>query len=173
MRGQSAVSVARTDPRPNYGSKRRQRGDGYIDVYVPDHPLARKDGYVFEHRKIAWDAGMLTDPSMEVHHINEVRDDNRLDNFEIKTGTDHARDHAEERGYVRNQFGTFAVKPRGQRQSDFFPSAGAVRPPRIGACEGCSGDIPQTVRRDARYCSERCRVSHWKRTNRARTQTHA
>jgi hypothetical protein len=47
----------------------------------PDHPDKAKeigseptpagpDGLVYEHRMMAWDAGLLTDSSMHVHHRN-------------------------------------------------------------------------------------------------------
>jgi hypothetical protein len=86
------------------------RSDGYVDLWRPGHPLARVDGYVFEHRQMAWDAGLLTDASDEVHHVNHQRGDNRLDNFEIKTTVTHAREHAWGRGTITNQFGTFVVQ---------------------------------------------------------------
>lgn len=136
---------------------RRQRDDGYVDVWQPNHPLARRDGYVFEHRKMAWDAGLLIDPVDQVHHVNEVRNDNRLSNFEIKDGSTHTLDHAEERGHVTNQHGTFAVKPRHLRSS-------APRPERD--CEGCGNPISLSLRRDARYCSESCRINSWRRSHR-------
>lgn len=85
--------MARTDPRPNYGSKRRTRNDGYIDVWDPQHPLARRDGYVAEHRRVAWEAGVLTDPSLDVHHRNGDRTDNRIENLEAITGAEHTRVH--------------------------------------------------------------------------------
>lgn len=143
---------------------RRPRNDGYIDVWEPDHPLARRDGYVFEHRKIAWDNGLLTDPELEVHHVNHRRDDNRLDNFEIKSGDDHARDHQEERGYVTNQFGTFAVKPRDERGSALYGEVRLLRDTL--PCKGCGGQIPASRRRDAMYCTDNCRVKTWKRNHR-------
>lgn len=108
--------------RPRYGTKRRVRPDGYVDLWDPAHALARSDGYVFEHRKVAWEAGILTDPSDEVHHVNHDRTDNRPENLEAKSGGAHARDHAESAGQVTNQYGTFPVKPRGSRSSDIYPS---------------------------------------------------
>lgn len=86
------------------------RPDGYVEVYEPEHPLARKDGRVQVHRKMAWDAGMFDDPALQVHHVNEVRDDNRLENFEILSVAEHARRHARERGTITNQYGTFPVR---------------------------------------------------------------
>lgn len=140
--------MARTDPRPNYGSKRRIRDDGYIDIYNPSHPIARRDGYIFEHRMVAWDAGLLTDPSMDVHHKNHIRSDNRLDNLEPKTPEEHALDHAEEDGWVVNQFGRWRVKPREERHQE----------KKERYCLYCNEIIPQSMRRDAKFCSSNHRV---------------
>lgn len=148
--------MARTDPRPNYGSKRRLRTDGYIDIYEPKHPIARSDGYVLEHRKIAWDAGLLTDPTLQVHHKDEVKTNNCLENFEVKTGAQHALDHAEERGFVTNQYGTFAVKPPDKRIS---------APKKQKFCLWCDGPISLTKRRDCNYCCSNHRIAHWKKLN--------
>lgn len=57
--------------------------NGYITMFKPEHPAAGKNGYVLEHRMIAYDLGMLTDLAKEVHHKNEIKTDNRPDNFEI------------------------------------------------------------------------------------------
>lgn len=144
--------MARTDPRPHYGSKVRITGAGYVDIYEPTHPIARADGYVFEHRKVAWDNGLLTDPSLEVHHRNEIKTDNSLSNLEVKDGSTHALDHAEERGWVTNQFGTWPVKPRDMRTS-------APRPARI--CINCGVIFSHERRRDAAACSKRCNKAAW------------
>lgn len=102
--------MSRTDPRPHYGEHRpRLLRNGYVAVYSPRHPLAMRDGYVLEHRMVAWDAGLLTDRSQQVHHINGDRTDNRLKNLEVTTNGEHQRRHLVERGTVTNQFGTWTV----------------------------------------------------------------
>lgn len=58
-------------------------GGGYYELFKPEHPASKKNGYVLEHRMIAYDFGLLTDLTKEVHHINEIKTDNRLENFEI------------------------------------------------------------------------------------------
>lgn len=151
--------MARTDPRPNYGSKRRVRKDGYIDIYDPQHPLARNDGYVFEHRKMAWDAGILTNPCDQVHHIDEVKSNNNADNLQVKDSATHALDHVESRGFVKNQFGVFQVKPREHRVRALKEAKLNQLPKK---CEGCDGHIPKSKRSDARYCSSTCQVRAWK-----------
>lgn len=107
--GMGVSLMARTDSRPHYGQKRRVRGDGYIDRWLPEHPLARRDGYVFEHRLVAWGAGLLTDPDLQVHHRNGDRQDNRIGNLEIMDVAEHASLHAREDG-LRGATATNAAK---------------------------------------------------------------
>lgn len=85
--------MSRTDPRPHYGRGWRVRVDGYVDVWEPDHPLARSDGYVAEHRKVAWDAEILTHVDDHVHHINGIKTDNRPENLEAIDAATHQRNH--------------------------------------------------------------------------------
>lgn len=142
--------MARTDPRPHYGTKRRVDANGYVTIYEPGHPLARADGYVYEHRRVAWEAGLLRDPELHVHHCNGDKQDNAVENLEILTEQEHARRHLAERGYVRNQFGVWILKAK-------------QAPKTERECAGCGSAISVDLRRDARYCSARCRVATWKR----------
>lgn len=101
--------------RPTYGSRRRVRSDGYIAVYEPEHPLANVGGYVAEHRKVAWDAGLFSDPALQVHHRNHDKTDNRVENLEVLDVAEHARRHAAEDGSITNQYGTFPLRRAGLR----------------------------------------------------------
>jgi hypothetical protein len=57
---------------------------GYILVYDPTHPNARKTGYVPEHRlKMAKKLGRPLLKKEVVHHKNGKVDDNRLQNLEL------------------------------------------------------------------------------------------
>jgi hypothetical protein len=69
------------------GGRKRNR-DGYIMVKLPHyHPfysMANKDGYVMEHRLVV--AEHLGRPLLDneiVHHLNRIRDDNRLENLQL------------------------------------------------------------------------------------------
>jgi len=55
---------------------------GYIMVYRPKHPTAMKCGYMLEHRLI-WEEtnGKLLPDGWVVHHINGIKDDNRIENL--------------------------------------------------------------------------------------------
>lgn len=90
-------------------TRRRVRPDGYVAIFEPTHPLAHKDGYVTEHRKVAYDAGLLTDLTKHVHHKNRDRADNRLANLQVIDQPSHMRQHIREAGYVTNQFGRWSV----------------------------------------------------------------
>lgn len=77
----------------NASRKRIVTVHGYVDVFEPTHPLAKKNGYVREHRMVAWDAGILTDKTKNVHHRNEKKTDNRIQNLEVIGHAEHVRQH--------------------------------------------------------------------------------
>lgn len=66
---------------------------GYRMVKRPDHPLANKQGYVLEHRLVAWEHYGPFDPRDDVHHVNGVKTDNRPENLEVLTPEAHGREH--------------------------------------------------------------------------------
>ncbi len=58
--------------------------DGYVLVYTPDHPHANQQRRVREHRLVMEQhLGRYLEPGEVVHHLNDLRDDNRLENLEL------------------------------------------------------------------------------------------
>jgi len=73
-----------------------QSKSGYIFIYAPEHPHAMGRGkYVMEHRLVVEaDIGRFLRPEEVVHHINEIRDDNRIENLKLcANNTEHKAEH--------------------------------------------------------------------------------
>jgi hypothetical protein len=68
------------DKNPNWnGGKKTLRG--YVYILKPEHPL-NNAGYVLEHRLVMEDAiGRYLTKEEVVHHINGIRNDNRIENL--------------------------------------------------------------------------------------------
>ena len=69
--------------------------NGYEIVYMPEHHRADSSGCVYEHIIVAEEKlGRLLKSDECVHHLNEVRNDNRSDNIIVfKTRADHTAFH--------------------------------------------------------------------------------
>lgn len=78
----------------NWRGGRMVDAAGYIQIHLPDHPFAHKDGYVFEHRLVmeAFLGRYLTREEI-VHHINENRQDNRIENLQKTDRAKHISHH--------------------------------------------------------------------------------
>lgn len=72
---------------------------GYIKLRVGvDHPLADPNGYAYEHLIVWASAGRpLPADNETLHHANEDKTDNRLDNLEVMVRGDHNSLHLDDR----------------------------------------------------------------------------
>lgn len=76
------------------------QNNGYLLIYKPHHPYADKRGYIRFHRlvmeiylSVKYDYPVYINPNLVVHHINEVKTDNRPANLMIVTKTEHQKIH--------------------------------------------------------------------------------
>jgi len=82
---------------PNWKGGRIKTREGYIWVYAPSHPSCNSRGYVKEHRLIIEkNLGRYLTGIEEIHHINENKGDNRMDNLRLfDNHGDHQKFHEE------------------------------------------------------------------------------
>lgn len=63
---------------------RHDDGYGYILICKPDHPFSDSRGYVREHRLVYEEYyKCIILPWVDVHHINNNRQDNRVENLQL------------------------------------------------------------------------------------------
>lgn len=77
---------------PNYKNGRTQNGkDGYIFILKPEHPKAHQ-GYVREHLLVWEEAhGKSLPDGWVIHHLNGVKNDNRIENLVAMKDKSHIR----------------------------------------------------------------------------------
>lgn len=124
---------------PYFGHKRednfnwkggKQLHNGYVMVRFPEHPFAKGNGYVFEHRLVMEKhIGRYMFPHEFIHHINKVKTDNRIKNLKIVNNHYHPSLHVKSRkcsfctrkhvarGYCQKHYWTHYLKEHKKRLS--------------------------------------------------------
>jgi len=81
----------RAENHPSWSGGRRRDGTGYIGIYAPEHPRARRQPYVKEHI-LVWEEAhrQLLPDHWVIHHLNGIKDDNRPENLVALSRRRHA-----------------------------------------------------------------------------------
>lgn len=87
------TSAIKGSGNPNFKGGKYIDDKGYIRLLRPEHPNSVR-GYVYEHRVIMEEyLGRYLQSWETVHHINEVKIDNRIENFFLTTFAEHSAIH--------------------------------------------------------------------------------
>jgi len=72
----------------------KHHSNGYRYIWNPDHPACTKYGYVMEHRLVMEEfLGRYLTEDEHVHHINDIKTDNRIENLQIMSNSEHYSYH--------------------------------------------------------------------------------
>ena len=84
----------RAENHPCYVERQKTK-HGYIKVHIKNHPLADDRGLIFEHRLIIEKhLGRYLKEEEVIHHINGIKDDNRIENLRLfKNNYQHMKFH--------------------------------------------------------------------------------
>lgn len=97
-KNRAARFLRRGEDSPMWKGGRHKDKEGYMVVYAhtnsPYYPMASQGGYIREHRLVmAKHLGRCLLPTETIHHINGIKDDNRIGNLLLSPNGKHSQLH--------------------------------------------------------------------------------
>lgn len=93
-RGKRQSEMRSGDKSSKWKGGKYKSADGYIQIFMPNHPYTHSGGYVNQSRLVMENIlGRILTPEEIVHHKNKVRDDNRPENLEVMSNSQHMKHH--------------------------------------------------------------------------------
>lgn len=104
--------MKRVQDREHNGRPAVEDNHGYIRIYQPDHPKAMNGGWMFEHRwLVEQQLGRFLSSDEHVHHVNGMKNDNRLENLQLLSAQEHrvltAQEIKQQRADVKAQLAEY------------------------------------------------------------------
>jgi len=92
------------------GKPARKDRQGYVMVWEPTHPNGAFHGWQYQHRLVVEaKVGRHLMSDEHVHHVNGIKDDNRIENLEVMDGLAHViLSGAEYHDHVRRELAELA-----------------------------------------------------------------
>lgn len=76
------------------GGQMVDKKTGRVLIYTPGHPAAINGRYVYRYRLVVEKRlGRFLKPDEHIHHINGIKDDDRDENLQVMSGSEHAKLH--------------------------------------------------------------------------------
>ena len=125
------------------------KGD-YNYCIVRDHPNRNEHDYVLHHRVVMENhLGRILRLDEIVHHINENKKDNRIENLQVLTQSQHARNHGFTRGQAMVEFKCPTCKKHFARMKGNTVDQAKFRPNGFISCSrSCGNKFGWKIRKD-------------------------
>lgn len=146
-------------------NKGQYKQNGYILVYRPKHPNSSTNGYIKEHRLVM---STYLDRSLSfgeiVHHINGDKTDNRIENLQLMTKSEHGKLHGKNYKNIHSiKYEIYNELPKSVEIGKTISVRTQKHRKYVGAiCEICG--MPFWKRGKNKTCSKKCGVLFRKRT---------
>lgn len=152
------------DKNASWKGGRKISSYGYVLIYKPEHPYANGDGNVFEHRLVAEkyllndensvviDGTRYLSPEYEVHHKNENKRDNSVENLIVLTKAEHRSLHnTEDLHYmIRDRNGRIAKMKKGNYETVRIKLKENAKKPTVATKYSAGLDL---------YCAEKKNIT--------------